>query len=343
MKTQLLKPNEESIKLACELLKNGEVVGLPTETVYGLAGDCSNPSAIKKIFEAKGIPMDNPLIVHISSIDMLDGIVKEVNDDALKMMKAFWPGPLTIIMPKGPKVCNESCAGLDSVGVRMPSNEIARKVIALSKTPFSAPSANLSGKPSPTNAKTVYNDMNGKIPLIIDGGDCETGVESTVISVLNKTPIILRPGAITKEMIEDVLKKPIKLAGAITKQLSSNKPVLSPGMKYKHYAPNANVIILKGSLKKFTEYVNSHKTPNTFALVFDEEKDALNIPTLTYGRKNYPGEQSHNLFTKLRELDALNAKTVYARCPQKKGVGLAVYNRLIRSAGFNIIKLWATK
>ena len=170
METKLLKPNEESIILACELLKKGEVVAVPTETVYGLAGDATNGAAINKIFKAKGRPADNPLIVHISNLDMLDGIVSEFNENAKKLAEAFWPGPLTIIMPKGKKVCKETTAGLDSVGVRMPANEIAREIISRSGVPFSAPSANISGKPSPTTAEEVFVDMNGKIPLIIDGG-----------------------------------------------------------------------------------------------------------------------------------------------------------------------------
>ena len=255
MKTKLLKANEKSIALACELLKKGEVVGVPTETVYGLAGDSTNPAAIKKIFEAKGRPADNPLIVHIGNIEMLDGIVREFNEDAQKLADAFWPGPLTIIMPKGDKICKETSAGLDSVGVRMPANEIARKIIIKSGIAFSAPSANLSGKPSPTIAEDVFADMNGKIPLIIDGGECEAGVESTVVSVLNNSPIILRPGIITKEMMESVLNKHVLVASEVTSGVTNDKKVLSPGMKYKHYSPNAEVIILKGSLENFKKYV----------------------------------------------------------------------------------------
>ncbi len=339
METKLLKPNKESIELACKLLQDGEVVGVPTETVYGLAGDSRNGEAIKKIFKAKGRPADNPLIVHISNLDMLKGVVRYVSDDAKKLMDAFWPGPLTIIMPKGNEICNETCAGLDSVGVRMPSNPIAHEIIEKSKVPFSAPSANISGKPSPTNATDVFVDMNGRIPLIIDGGECDAGVESTVISTLTDTPIILRPGVITKEMIEKVLDKKVEIAKAVTEGVKKDEKVLSPGMKYKHYAPNADVIILKGSLEKYAKYVNKHKVDGTFALCFDDEQQYLDVPAISYGHITSPKEQAHELFTALRELDKQNAKIVYARCPEMTGVSLAVYNRLIRSAGFKIIDL----
>ena len=270
---------------------------------------------------------------------MLKGVVRYVSDDAKKLMDAFWPGPLTIIMPKGNEICNETCAGLDSVGVRMPSNPIAHEIIEKSKVPFSAPSANISGKPSPTNATDVFVDMNGRIPLIIDGGECDAGVESTVISTLTDTPIILRPGVITKEMIENVLGKKVEIAKAVTEGVKKDEKVLSPGMKYKHYAPNANVIILKGSLEKYAKYVNEHKADGTFALCFDDEQQYLDVPAISYGHITSPKEQAHELFTALRELDKQNAKIVYARCPEMTGVSLAVYNRLIRSAGFKIIDL----
>ena len=339
METKLLKPTDEAINLACELLKKGEVVGVPTETVYGLAGDSTNSDAIKKIFKAKGRPSDNPLIVHISDMEMLDGIVSSVPNDAKILAEKFWPGPLTIIMPKGKKVCDENCAGLDSVGVRMPSNKIAHEIIKRSGTPFSAPSANLSGKPSPTNAQDVFEDMNGRIPLIIDGGECQAGLESTVISVLTETPTILRPGVITKEMISDALNKEVVVAKAVTAGVQNDEQVLSPGMKYKHYAPKAQVVILNGSIEKFVEYVNSNKTNKTYVLCFENEQHLFNLPTITFGLEHDANSQAKNLFSSLRKLDSTNAELVFARCPETTGVALAVYNRLIRSAGFQIINL----
>ena len=339
MKTQILKPDKKSIELACSLIKNGEVVGVPTETVYGLAGDANNPDAIKKIFEAKGRPADNPLIVHISNLSQLNGLVREFSNDAKALANAFWPGPLTIIMPKGKNVCDATCAGLDSVGIRMPANEIARQIIEESNTPFAAPSANISGKPSPTNANDVFEDMNGKIQLIIDGGECLAGVESTVVSVLNETPIILRPGVVTKSQMEAVLNKPVLIAKEVTAGVTNDEAVLSPGMKYKHYSPNAEIVILKGNLDQFAEFVNNQTQENIFAMCFDGEEQFLTVPAISYGNADDPKTQAHNLFAVLRELDKKNAKIVYARCPEMDGVSLAVYNRLIRSAGFKIIDL----
>ena len=339
METKVLKADDESIKLASEFLKRGEVVAVPTETVYGLAGDSRNESAIKKIFDAKGRPSDNPLIVHIASLDMLDGIVSEFNEDAKKLADAFWPGPLTIIMPKGSKICNATTAGLDSVGVRMPANEIARRIIKESGVAFSAPSANLSGKPSPTTAQDVFDDMNGRIPLIIDGGVCDAGVESTVISVLTDTPTILRPGIITKEEIENVLNKEVMLAKGVTAGIASDEPVLSPGMKYKHYAPNAKVTILKGSIEEFIKYVSLIKSENIFVMCFDGEEEVMPVRAVSYGKIDDAKSQAHKLFSTLRKLDSKGARKVFVRCPEMTGVSLAVYNRLIRSAGFNIIEL----
>ena len=339
METKLLKQNEESINLACELLKKGEVVAVPTETVYGLAGDATNGNAIKKIFKAKGRPADNPLIVHISNLEMLDGIVSEFNEDAKQLAKNFWPGPLTIIMPKGKKVCKETTAGLDSVGVRMPANEIAREIILRSGVPFSAPSANISGKPSPTTAQDVFADMNGKIPLIIDGGESDAGVESTVISVLEEIPIILRPGIVTKEEIEKVLNKEIKVAKEVTEGVKADSIVRSPGMKYKHYAPNAKVTIVKGSIENFVKFVELNKKENTLVMCFDGEEKLMPVSAIAYGKINDPKSQAHNLFAVLREFDQKNAEQVFVRCPETTGVSLAVYNRLIRSAGFNVIEV----
>ena len=336
MKTKVIKPTKKNIDLACKLLESGQVVGVPTETVYGLAADCRNSLAVKRIFEAKGRPQDNPLIVHISNIKMLDGLVSKIPKDAKILAKHFWPGPLTIIMPKGKLVAEETCAGLDSVGIRMPSHPVARQIIEQSGIPFAAPSANLSGKPSPTTAKDVFADMNGRIPLIIDGGTCDAGVESTVLSVLQETPIILRPGVITKEMLEEVLHKPVSVASAVLDGVKKDERVLSPGMKYKHYSPNAKVIILKGNFENFKRYVEQNKTKNTFALCFDGEEKSLTVPCVCFGKIDDQNSQAHNIFSALRKLDKLGAEVVYARCPTAKDVGLAVYNRLIRSAGFDI-------
>lgn len=339
MITKLLKSNDESIDLACNLIKNGKIFAMPTETVYGLAADATNQIAVENIFKAKGRPSDNPLIVHISNFEMLKKLVLTINDDAKKLADAFWPGPLTIIMPKSNFVCNAVSTGLDSIGVRMPKNKTALTIIEKSNTPLAAPSANLSGKPSPTTAQDVFDDMNGKIPLIIDDGDCQAGIESTVISVLSDTPIILRPGIITKEQIEQVLNKEITLAKEITNEVSSNDKVLSPGMKYKHYSPNAEVILIKSSLENFVKYISNNKTENCFAMCFSNEEQFMPLPAVSYGNIDNEKEQAHNIFKILRELDKKNAKTIFVRCPNTTGISLAIYNRLIRSAGFKIIEL----
>lgn len=339
METLLKKADSDSIKLAAELLKKGEIIAMPTETVYGIAGDASNAEAIKKIFKAKGRPQDNPLIVHISDMEMLDGVVKYVSEDAKKLTDAFWPGPLTVIMPKGDRVSSENCAGLDSVGVRMPSDPVAHAIIKESGIPLGAPSANLSGKPSPTDANDVFGDMNGRLPLIIDGGACLRGVESTVISVLEDTPVLLRPGYVTKEDMESVLGKEIYVSPAILDKLNDGETVRSPGMKYKHYAPTAEITIIESDFECYLNYVNKHADGDTVCLCFSGEENILNLPCVVYGHEHDGAEQAHMLFTALRELDKLGAKTAFARCPDKCGVSLAVYNRLIRAAGFRLIKV----
>lgn len=339
MQTLLEKPNDKSIALAGELLRQGEIVAIPTETVYGIAADCTNGDAVRKIFVAKGRPQDNPLIVHISSLDMLEGVVSEFNADAQKLTAAFWPGPLTVILPRGERLCDETCAGLNSVGVRFPSNPVAQAVITAAGVPLSAPSANLSGKPSPTNAQDVYQDMQGRLPLILDGGDSKAGVESTVLSLLDGKAVLLRPGYITKEQIEEVLGRPIEVAAAITTPVGKSEKVLSPGMKYKHYAPEAELTLVKGSFEDFSRYVAPMSESNVYCLVFDGEEKQLSIPAVCYGKKGDGASQAHEIFSVLRELDRLGAKKVFVRCPQEDGVSLAVYNRLLRAAAFRIVDL----
>jgi L-threonylcarbamoyladenylate synthase len=277
--------------------------------------------------------------VHIASLDMLDGVVAEFPPSAQKLAEAFWPGPLTMILPRGEKLCDETCAGLNSVGVRFPSHPVAQAVIRSAGVPLSAPSANLSGKPSPTNAEDVYHDMAGRLPLVIDGGDCLAGVESTVLSLLNGKAVLLRPGYITKEQLEGVLSMPVELASAITTPVKKDEKVLSPGMKYKHYAPDAELILVKGSFADFARYVASVSEPNTFCLCFEGEEKDLPFPCVTYGKAGRGDTQAHALFTALRELDRRGAKKVFVRCPEETGVSLAVYNRLLRAAAFRVVDL----
>lgn len=324
----------EALEEASELLKSGEVVGIPTETVYGLAANALDEEAVKKIYIAKGRPSDNPLIVHISDISELSPLVKEIPEKVKVMASAFWPGPLTMIMKKSNVIPSVTSGGLSTVAIRMPESEYARAIIKKAGVPLAAPSANLSGSPSPTNAKYVFDDMNGRIPLIIDGGSSKIGVESTVITFATEIPTVLRPGGVTVEEIRETIGE-IKIADAVLHDLKEGETAASPGMKYKHYAPKANITILKGSLEKFIEYTSGK---DFFALVFEgEEKFFKNA--VTYGKANDGLSEAGRLFDALRELDEMGAKTVFARCPELTGVGLAVYNRLIRSAGFNIIEL----
>lgn len=325
---------EKALSESARLIKGGEVVGIPTETVYGLAANALDESAVKKIYIAKGRPSDNPLIVHISDLSELPPLVLEIPEKVKIMAEKFWPGPLTMIMKKSDIIPNTTSGGLDTVAVRMPQSEYARAIIKACGVPLAAPSANLSGSPSPTNAKYVYDDMNGRIPLIIDGGKSKIGVESTVITFVSEIPTVLRPGGVTVEEIRDTIGE-VRVDSAVLNELKNNETASSPGMKYKHYAPKADITILKGSLEKFIEYTNGK---DFFALVFEgEEKYFENA--VTYGKPLDAVSEANRLFDALRELDEKGAKTVYARCPELFGVGLAVYNRLIRSAGFNIIEL----
>lgn len=339
--TIIVPPDTEQINHAAALLSAGEVVGIPTETVYGLAADAYNPDAIKKIFLAKGRPQDNPLIVHIDSLDMLPELVLSIPDTAKKLAEKFWPGPLTMILPKSERVPMETTGNLNTVAVRMPSHPIARQIIHACGFPLAAPSANLSGSPSPTTAEHVLNDMNGRIPLIINGGECEIGVESTVISVSEDRVRVLRPGGITVSMLRTCVEN-VEIDNGVLHMIANDVKVSSPGMKYKHYAPKAKVIILDGSRQAFADYVNNHSSSSvqdTYALLFDGEENLVSIPALSYGAVHDGLSQAHGLFASLRKLDELNAKLVYARCPEKDGVGLAVYNRLLRAAGFDVITL----
>ena len=338
MKTELLTVSDEDIKYAGEIVRGGGLVGMPTETVYGLAANALSGECVKKIYAAKGRPSDNPLIVHISSVDEWAPLVKEIPENALKLAEAFWPGPLTIILKKSDIVPDETSGGLNTVAVRIPSDENARRLIKSAGVPIAAPSANTSGKPSPTTAKHVMNDLDGKIDAVIDGGECTVGVESTVITLATNPPRLLRPGGITPEMLEGVLGE-IEIDNAVYNKLEDGADAASPGMKYKHYSPTARVVLLKGDFEKYKEYIDSNKTDRTIALCFDGEERELSVPCLPYGKENDSLSQAQRIFSRLREADEMGAEIVYARYPERTGVGLAVYNRLIRAAAFEVIEL----
>ncbi len=336
MLTKRLTAQPNDIEEAARLLRDGRLVAVPTETVYGLAADALNPAAVASIFTAKDRPMDNPLIVHIADIKDWAPLVQSIPANAKKLADAFWPGPLTIILPAAECVPNEVRGGLDTVAVRFPSHPVAQAVILHAGCPLAAPSANRSGAPSPTNAERVWEDMQGRIDAIVDGGDCDVGVESTVIDLSHDTPRLLRPGGVTPEMIEEVIGN-ITIDEAVTHALKKGAVAASPGMKYKHYAPKARIRLVKGNAASYIRYVNEHAADGVGALCFDEDVEALTVPAVSYGHRAAPLEQAHQMFDALRRLDELGMTTVYAACPTPRGVGLAVYNRLIRAAGFDIV------
>ncbi|KAF5033414.1 Threonylcarbamoyl-AMP synthase [anaerobic digester metagenome] len=336
--TQVLGCDENGVQAAAELLRAGQVVAIPTETVYGLAANALNEAAVKKIFLVKGRPQDNPLIVHISSLDMWAPLVADLPGHALALADAFWPGPLTIILRKSELLPTATTAGMDSVAVRMPAHPAARAVIKAAGLPLAAPSANLSGSPSPTTAQHCLKDLNGKIPLILDGGACDVGIESTVVSLVG-APVLLRPGAITAEMLSRVLDMPVAISEAVSRPLKAGERPTSPGMKYRHYAPRARVILVESDLESFIKLLNSAAEPKTYGLVFEGEQPLALKPCITYGKAHDAASQNRELFASLRQLDDCGAKLVYARCPDRDGASLGVYNRMLRAAAFEVIKL----
>lgn len=341
LKTLLLDNTDENISKAAEILKNGGLVGLPTETVYGLSANALDGRAVAKIFAAKGRPADNPLIVHIADFSDIErfNLVREIPESVKLLAENFWPGPLTMIMKKSDVIPDEVSAGLDTVAIRFPSHPTAQKIIKAAGLPLAAPSANLSGSPSPTTALHVMSDLNGKIDAVVDGGMSDVGLESTVITLAEKTPRVLRPGGITLEQLRSVLGS-VELDNAVLHQLEKGARVSSPGMKYKHYAPKANVVLLKCTDGEYIDYVNEHANESTAALCCDEDIEILNVKCFSLGKRSDYSAQAHRLFDELRKIDEdENIKTVYSRLPSLDGVGMAVYNRLIRAAGFEVIDL----
>ncbi len=340
MNTLILSNSIMDIKTAAEIVKDGGVVAMPTETVYGLAADALNGDAVKKIFKAKGRPADNPLIVHISHVDDIErlNLVADFPEKAKALAEKFWPGPLTMIMKKSDIIPDEVSAGLDTVALRLPSHTVARVLIRESGTALAAPSANRSGSPSPTTASHVIDDLDGEIDAVIDGGMCAVGIESTVITLATKTPRLLRPGYITVEEIEEVIGK-IDVDDAVLCQLSDSEKASSPGMKYKHYAPSCKVVLVNADSDAFVSFVNEKfkEEKNVAAICYEEDKWDLECDYFSIGRSDDYKKQAQQLFEALRQVDQMpNIKTVYARCPEKTGISMALYNRLIRAAAFEV-------
>ena len=325
-----------SVKQASEILKSGGIVATPTETVYGLAASAYSDGAIKAVFDAKGRPQDNPLIVHISSLDMLNDVARDIPDAAYKCAEKFWPGPFTMVLPKGDRIADSVSAGLNTVAVRYPSEKTICDIITTSGLPLAAPSANTSGKPSPTTAAHVIDDLDGKIDAVVIGGDCAGGVESTVVSLVGDKPRLLRPGAVTPEQLRTVLPD-LVIDDAVLEKLKEGEKAASPGMKYKHYAPKTEAFLVEGCSNSFVKFVNQKS--ECAAVCFEEEYYHINVPKISYGSKRNESTLAQNVFSVLRDVDALGVKEVYIHAPGKDGVGLAVYNRLIRACGFKVIKL----
>lgn len=336
LKLDAINDYENAVNIASEILVSGGIVAVPTETVYGLAASAFSDDAIKSVFTAKGRPQDNPLIVHIASTSMLGDIAKDIPEVAYECAKAFWPGPFTMVLPKGDKIADSVSGGLQTVAVRFPSEKTICDIIIKSGLPLAAPSANTSGKPSPTSASHVIDDLDGKIDAVVIGGDCAVGVESTVVSLIGESPRLLRPGAVTPQQLRKVLPN-LVIDDAVLEQLKDGQTAASPGMKYKHYAPRTNAILVEGCSNSFVKFVNE-KT-DCAAICFEEEYYNVLVPKISYGSKRDEFTLAQNVFSVLRDIDDLGVKEVYIHAPSKDGVGLAVYNRLIRACGFNVVTL----
>lgn len=341
MVTEVLSERDEgALERAAQIIRDGGLVGIPTETVYGLGASAFNAQACLNIFKAKGRPSDNPLIVHISTPAAAEQLAY-VNELYYKLAAKFMPGPLTVIMPKRDIIPSEVTAGLDSVAIRCPVHKTARKIIELSGVPIAAPSANKSGMPSPTTARHVYNDMNGIIPLIIDAGACDVGVESTVIKITDNSIIVLRPGAITAEMLRDVCEN-VTISSAVLEELKEGESPLSPGMKYKHYAPKASLYLVECDGVDFETLVKDKaRTEKCAVMCYDEEIEVFGgtqgIEILPVGKREDIKEQTKRLFDLLRRADDLGVDTIYAHVPDKIGDSLAMYNRMIRACAHRVI------
>ncbi len=338
MKTEVLEINETSLKKAGELIRSGEVVAFPTETVYGLGADVFNEKAIKKIFIAKNRPMDNPLIVHVASKEDILKVAREINTNAQMLIDKFMPGPITIVLPKRDEIPNSVTGGIDTVGIRIPEHEGARKFIEACGCPIPAPSANSSGKPSPTSAKHVLDDLDGKIPLILDGGESNCGVESTVISLCGETPLLLRPGMITYEMLCEVLGK-VDIHPSVLENNKVDKAA-SPGMKYKHYSPKARVIIVDGSsvtAKGFYDLAKENKRNPVILWEEEELSDFGERSSIALYSNSDTRIAARNLFKLLRECDKKGFDTVFITAVSEKGAGLSVMNRMLRASAFTVL------
>ena len=341
METKYL--TQTDLPLAAEIIRRGGLVGIPTETVYGLGANGLDAEAVSHIFEAKGRPQDNPLILHIADVSWLERYCKDIPLTAYKLAEAYWPGPMTMILPRKDMVPDAVTAGLDTVGMRCPSHPLCHELIRLADVPIAAPSGNTSGRPSPTTADHMREDMDGKIDAIVDGGPCSVGVESTIIDLTCTPPRLLRPGGISLEQLRAVLG-PVDVDPAVTRLLSAGEKPKAPGMKYRHYAPKAPVTVVSGDPETAAEYIAAHAAPEDGVICFDEFMPLFTSrtgtrPVMDLGPAGDKEEQARHIFDALRSFDHTSVPAIWAQCPDTTGIGLAIANRLNKAAGFHIIQV----
>ena len=345
MDTKVVKTTEEELIEAAAILKKGGLVAFPTETVYGLGADALNEEAARKIYAAKGRPSDNPLIAHIAKKEDIEPLVREIPEAGKKLMDAFWPGPLTLIFPKSGRVPEGTTGGLDTVAVRMPSDPVARRLIELAGTPVAAPSANTSGRPSPTTAEHVRQDMDGRIEMIVDGGPVGIGVESTIVDVTGEIPMVLRPGAITMEMLKKCVGA-VEIDPAILGPVSQDFKPKAPGMKYRHYAPKADLTIVSGKTEDVVRAISRMAAEReseglSVGIICTDETRAL-YPRGVVRSMGVRARQetiAHNLYAVLREFDDLNADVIYSESFEGGELSQAIMNRLCKAAGYHMMNV----
>lgn len=349
METRLIKIDEEQIDFrlieeAGEIIREGGLVAFPTETVYGLGGDALNPVSAEKIYAAKGRPSDNPLIVHIADMEALPRIVKKIPEAAYRLAGRYWPGPLTMIFEKADCIPRQTTGGLETVAVRMPSNGIARELIKAAGGYIAAPSTNRSGRPSPTDARYVREDLDGRVDMIIDGGPARVGLESTIIDLTENVPVILRPGYITEEMLEEVLES-VNTDEALTEE-GSAKPPKAPGMKYRHYAPKGNLVIVEGPAGQVVEYINGKiagwkkEGKRCGVIATDETAGYYGADSIkSVGKRQDEAQIASRIFRILREFDDEETEMIYTEGFENRGLGRAIMNRLLKAAGHQVVRL----
>lgn len=342
MITEILSPTAEALEKAAALLAAGQLVAFPTETVYGLGANALNEAAVRAIFAAKGRPADNPLIIHVPNMEAAESLC-HISEEAYALMAAFYPGPLTLLLPKKECIPAAVNAGLASVAIRIPSHPAAQALLRGCRLPIAAPSANTSGKPSPTTAAHVYEDLHGRIPLILDGGACEVGLESTVLDMTSTPPTVLRPGGVTPEMLLLVLPE-VHVADSVLRPLQEGERVLSPGMMYRHYAPGGQLWLVQGTnenvrrccLQRYKQAMLDGKT--ACILAFEEHLPLYEgAHVLSIGSKRVPEVTAKSLFRVLRQIDAEKVDMIFSEVPEPTGMGLAIMNRLSRAASFQLV------